>query len=138
MAEELTKKEELRLRLRETFVKGLNSYIGRTGSNPTRVSLQVGLSASALKNVINGTCKLPSFEIIYGLLDNGMTLEECFGPELAAKIAPHQSQNMDIETILQNLSPEEISLVSKRFAYLGLAGLLADLQRPEDPKERQA
>lgn len=127
MAEELTKKEELRLRLRETFVKGLNSYIGRTGSNPTRVSLQVGLSASALKNVINGTCKLPSFEIIYGLLDNGMTLEECFGSELAAKIAPVPAQN-------KKLSRED----AKEFAKLGLAELLAELQRPDDPKERQA
>ena len=129
--------EKIKERAQKAFYKGLDAYMVRTGKNPRSLSLEHGRSPNAVRNMLS-TNSLPSFDFVFSLLDNGMTLEECFGSELAAKIAPRQSQNMDVETILQNLSPEEISLVSKRFAYLGLAGLLADLQRPADPKERQA
>lgn len=129
--------EKIKERAQKAFYKGLDAYMKRTGKTARSLSLEHGRSQSSIRNMIN-TNSLPGFDFVFSLLDNGMTLEECFGPELAAKIAPRQSQNMDVETILQNLSPEEISLVSKRFAYLGLAGLLADLQRPADPKEHQA
>lgn len=71
--------------IRRNFSKGLCNFAKRKCYTHEEIAEKIGCSTSNISHLKSGKT-IPHLGLIYNLLDNGMTLDEVFGPDLAAKL----------------------------------------------------
>lgn len=113
------------------FCEGLTKFLKRKGFTLENMGNILGCSRVNVHNLRVGKIA-PSFGIVCGLLEHGMTLEEMFGPELARRIAsPAPSRPPVPETPLEKA----------RYVRAGLRELLEQLSeldaRLPDPPQKE-
>jgi transcriptional regulator with XRE-family HTH domain len=67
------------------FSRGLNSYMSRKGYTLDDVAKILDITAQSVHAIRSGKT-LPRFDKVFTLIENGMTLYEIFGTELAEKL----------------------------------------------------
>lgn len=100
------------------FSRGFSEFLKRNGFTLEYVGSLLGCSKANVSNIRNGKTA-PSFENLMILVENGMTLDEIFGPELARKLV---SQSRPSKPPVP-----ESPLEKARFVRAGLKELLAQL-----------
>lgn len=112
------------------FSKGLAAFMSRNHLTLSAVGDLLGCKQANIAKMRAGK-GFPSMEGFFTLLEHGMTLEEAFGPELAAKIVlPGQKSSIP-----------ESPLEKAKFVRAGLKELLAqltelDARLPDVPEDR--
>ncbi len=118
--------------IKNKFARGLCEFTSRTGYTHEELSKIIGCSQANISHLKSGKT-VPHLNIIYNLLEHGMTLEEAFGPELAKKLV---SQSQPSKPPVP-----ESPLEKARFVRAGLKELLAqltelDARLPDVPEDR--
>lgn len=114
------------------FCEGLTNFMARNSFTLENVGDMLGCSRVNIHNLRKGRIA-PTFGIVCGLLEHGMTLEEMFGPELARKLV---SQSQPSKPPIP-----ESPLEKARFVRAGLKELLAqltelDARLPDVPEDK--
>lgn len=108
------------------FCEGLSNFIKRNSFTLENVGSMLGCSRVNVYNLKIGKIA-PSFGIVCGLLEHGMTLEEMFGPNLAAKIVVPEIKKQQPETPLEKA----------KFVRAGLKELLRQLTELDNDLPKQ-
>lgn len=80
------------------FSRGLNSYMSRKGYTLDDVAKILDITAQSVHAIRSGKT-LPRFDKVFTLVENGMTLYEIFGTELAEKLTA------EMKDVLPNTEP---------------------------------
>ena len=73
------------------FSRGLNSYMSRKGYTLDDVAKILDITAQSVHAIRSGKT-LPRFDKVFTLVENGMTLYEIFGTELAEKLTAEMKE----------------------------------------------
>lgn len=102
--------------IRRNFSKGLCNFAKRKCYTHEEIAKKIGCSTSNISHLKSGKT-IPHLGLIYNLLDNGMTLDEVFGPDLAAKLLAETARKR----------PQGDDSLDEKAAYVmaGFEGLLS-------------
>ena len=81
------------------FSSGLSKFMDRKGYKSKEIAKILGITDASASTMANGKT-LPRFEKVYTLIENGMSIDEIFGADLAKKLMDsYKIEGADVENI---------------------------------------